>query len=76
MNFEQFLMTEYQLGESSAKDYVGQLDGILKKGIYNGENIMTPSIEAAIEEEYPNSKKHYKLILNRYFAFRDMIMNG
>lgn len=76
MDFEQFLMKEYQLGESSAKDYVGRLNGILDKGIYNGESSITTSIEAAIEAEYPHSKNHYKLALKRYLAYRDKIMNG
>jgi hypothetical protein len=76
MDFEQFLIKEYKIEESSAKDYVGRLNGIFKKGLYNGESDFTPGIESAIEEEYPSSKYRYKLALKRYMAFRDKIING
>lgn len=75
VDFEQFLIRDYQLEESSAKDYVGRLNGIFKKGLYNGENEITPGIENAIEEEYPISNNDYKLALKRYMAFRNKMMN-
>lgn len=76
MNFEHFLIEEYRLGVNSAKDYVGRLNGIINKGIYNGENHITPSMEVAIELEYPNFKNPYKLALRLYMEYRDKILNG
>lgn len=63
-------MNEYSIGESSANDYVGRLNGILEKGIYKGENELTPVMEAAIIKEYPNSKGHYLLALKRFIEFQ------
>ena len=69
MEFKDFLMKEYQLGEKSAKDYVGRFNGIKVRGIYNGEKVVTPSMRKEIEEEFPNSINHYILALERYIEF-------
>jgi hypothetical protein len=76
VNFEQFLIQEYKIGESSARYYIERFKGLVNKGIYNGETDITPSIEVAIEREFPSSRGHYILALKRYMAFRDKIMNG
>ena len=55
-----------------AQDYVGHFNGILARGIYNGENEFTPSMRVAIEREIPNSKAHYILTLERYIKFKEM----
>ncbi|MGF3106083.1 hypothetical protein [Rossellomorea sp. DUT-2] len=70
MEFKKFLMNEYKLGEKSARDYVGRFNGLVNKGIYNGESVVTPSIETAIEKEYKGSKGHYMLALKRYIEFQ------
>lgn len=54
MEFKDFLMKEYQIGEKSAQDYVGRFNGIRARGIYNGENEFISSMKVAIENEYPN----------------------
>jgi LysM repeat protein len=68
--FKDFLMKKYRISESSARDYVGRFNGILARGIYKGENEITPRMEAAVEKEYPNSKEHYLLTLKRYIEFK------
>lgn len=73
MNFKDFLINEYQLSESSAQDYVGRFNGIVDTGIYKKEDDgdeMTSSLRNAIEKEFPNSKNHYILALERYFDYR------
>lgn len=68
--FKDFLTQEYHLSESSAKDYVGRYKGIIKRGTYNGNSQMTPTLKAAIEKEFPKSKNHYVLTLERYIEFK------
>ena len=68
--YKDFLIQEYHLSESSAKDYVGRYKGIINRGTYNGDSLMTPTLKAAIEKEFPNSKKHYVLNLERYIEFQ------
>lgn len=68
--FKDFLMQEYRISESSAKDYVGRFKGIVNRGKYKGDNQMTPTLKADIEKEFPNSKKHYILTLERYIEFQ------
>lgn len=68
--FKDFLIQEYRIRESSAKDYVGRFKGIVKSGIYKGNNQMTPILKAAIEKKFPNSKQHYILTLERYIEFQ------
>ncbi|MFS0600874.1 hypothetical protein [Peribacillus frigoritolerans] len=70
MEFKEFLIQKYNLGDSSAKDYVGRFNGIDNKGIYKGENEMTQSLIVAVEKEFPNSKNHYLLALERYIEFQ------
>lgn len=73
MSFKDFLMQEYGISESSAKDYVGRFNGIVNKGLYKGESMITPILKAAIEKEFPNSKNHYILALERYIDFQKKI---
>jgi hypothetical protein len=70
VEFKDFLMNEYKIGEKSARDYVGRFNGIVEKGIYNGESIITPSTRLHIEKEFPNSKNHYLLALERFIEFK------
>lgn len=76
MKFKDFLMQEYGISENSAKDYVGRFNGIvnkgLYKGLYKGESMITPILKAA-EKEFPNSKNHYILALERYIDFQKKI---
>ena len=72
MEFNDFLMKEYKIGDKSAQDYVGRFNGILARGIYNGENEFTPNVKVAIEREFSNSKAHYLLTLERYIKFKEM----
>jgi hypothetical protein len=69
MEFKDFLMKEYKIGEKSARDYVDRYKGIVEKGIYNGESVITPSMRMHIEKEYPNSINHNRLALERYIEF-------
>lgn len=69
-DFKDFLIRKYSLKESSAEDYVWRFNGIVNKGIYKEESEITPSMRAAIENEFPNSKNHYHLALERYILFR------
>ena len=62
-------MQEYNISESSAKDYVDRFNGILNRGLYKGEEIITNTLKEAIEKEFPNSKNHYLLALERYIKF-------
>ena len=62
--FKDFLTQEYHLSENSAKDYVGRYKGIIKSGTYNGDSLMTPTLKAAIGQEFPKSKSHYVLTLS------------
>lgn len=71
MDFKDFLMKEYKLGEKSARDYVSRLNGIVERGIYKGESHMTPGIQAAIEKAFEKSRGHYLLALKRYIAFQE-----
>ena len=56
MEFQDFLIKEYKIGEKSARDYVGRFNGIVERGIYNGEGVITPSMRKQIEKEFPNFK--------------------
>jgi len=73
MDFEKFkgyLLKEYKMDETSANQYVGRLKGILKRGLYNGESTITPSLLAALKREYSeNSMKNYKPTMERYIDF-------
>lgn len=70
MEFKDFLMKKYRIGEKSARDYVGRFNGIVARGIYKGENEITPSMKVTVEREFPNSKMHYLLTLERYIEFQ------
>ncbi|MBN3547977.1 hypothetical protein [Fictibacillus barbaricus] len=70
MEFKDFLIKEYRISEKSARDYVGRLNGIIARGIYQGEKGITPSMNAAIKREFPNSKGHYLLTLERFIDFQ------
>ncbi len=70
MEFKDFLMKEYNLSESSAKDYVGRFNGIVNRDLYNGEDKLTPTLKEAIEREFPNSKNHYVLAIERFMEFK------
>lgn len=67
--FKEFLIKEYRIKESSAEDYIGRFNGIVNRGLYNGEDEMSPALKASIEREFPKSKQHYVLALERYMAF-------
>lgn len=69
MEFKDFLMKEYKIGKKSARDYVGRFNGIVERGIYNGESVVTPNMSKHIEKEFPNSANHYRLTLERYIEF-------
>lgn len=71
MDFKSFLMEEYNLGEKSARDYEGRLNGIIASGIYNGEREVSPSLIKLIEEKFPNSFNHYRLTIERYIEFKN-----
>lgn len=71
MEFKEFLMLEYKIGEKSARDYVTRFNGIVDRGIYKGEFQVTPSMEEAIEKEFEKSKGHYILALKRYIEFKE-----
>ncbi|QGG53141.1 hypothetical protein [Lysinibacillus pakistanensis] len=73
MEFKDYLMQEYNISESSAKDYVGRFNGIINRGLYNGEDKMTNTLKEAIEKEFPNSKNHYFLTLERYIKYKKRI---
>lgn len=70
MEFKEFLIRIYGISESSAEDYVGRYNGIVSKSIYKGENEITPALKEAIEKEFPKSKNHYCLALERYIEFQ------
>jgi hypothetical protein len=44
MGFKDFLRMNYHLGDKSVKDYIIRWNGILNKGLYNGETELTPSL--------------------------------
>ncbi|WP_306010431.1 hypothetical protein [Bacillus sp. MMSF_3328] len=69
MEFKEFLIHKYNIGDKSAKDYVGRFNGIVNKGIYRGEKEITPALIKAVEKEFPNSKNHYRLALERYIEY-------
>ncbi|WP_249594327.1 hypothetical protein [Peribacillus frigoritolerans] len=69
MEFEDYLRQKYHLGDKSVKDYAGRWNGILNKGLYNGETELTPSLIAAVDSEYPEDS-HYRLTLKRYIEFQ------
>lgn len=70
MEFKEFLIKEYQLGNKSAEDYVSRFNGMVNRGIYNGENEVTSPMRTTIETEFSNSKNHYLLTLERYIEFK------
>ena len=41
MEFKDYLMQEYNISESSPKDYLGSFNGIINRGFYKGEDKMT-----------------------------------
>jgi len=41
--------------------------------LYNGEDKMTNTLKEAIEKEFPNSKNHYFLTLERYIKYKKRI---
>lgn len=53
-----------------SRDYVGRFNGIVEKGIYKGETILTPRLRKEIEKEFPNSKNHYILACERYVEYK------
>jgi hypothetical protein len=64
MEYEKFLRQVCKLGESSIKDYVGRCNGLINRGIYNGEFTSTPTMLAEIERQYKkNSVKSYIVAL-------------
>lgn len=69
MDFLSFLKEEYQLSEGSAKDYIGRLNGLKNKQLIPEDKEMKPSLEKAIEMNFPNSSNHYKLAMKRYIDF-------
>ncbi|MFG6146824.1 hypothetical protein [Halobacillus sp. B23F22_1] len=71
MSFKDYLIEEYRISESSAQDYVGRFNGIVNRGVYKGEDELTPTLKASIEKEFPNSKNHYLLALERYINFQN-----
>lgn len=73
MQFKEFLLSHYPLNEGSADDYVGRINGILEKGLYNGEKEMPPLLKATVEREFPRSKNHYVLTLKRYIDYQNKL---
>jgi hypothetical protein len=72
MEFKDFLMKEYKLGEKSARDYVTRFNGIVERGIYKGESQVSLSMETAIQRELEKkSRGHYLLALKRYLEFKE-----
>ena len=69
MDFHVFLKEEYELSESTAKGYVGRLNGMIAKQIIPTDKEIKPSLEKAIEMNFPNSSNHYKLAMKRYIEF-------
>ncbi|MEK5109505.1 hypothetical protein MHI57_22835 [Cytobacillus sp. FSL K6-0129] len=74
MKFKDFLMKEYQIGEKSARDYEGRLNGLINKGIYKGESQITNIMRETIEKEFSKSEAHYLLTIERYIAFQERIL--
>ena len=69
MNFEDYLRKNYNLGDKSVKDYISRWNGILNKGLYNGEIELTPSLIASVDRAYPEDS-HYRLTLKGYIEFQ------
>jgi hypothetical protein len=69
MEFGDFLKKNYHLGDKSVKDYINRWNGILNKGLYNGETELTPSLLASVDSAYPEDS-HYRLTLKRYIEFQ------
>ncbi|WP_342433412.1 hypothetical protein [Neobacillus sp. FSL H8-0543] len=64
MKYEKFLRQVCKLGESSIKDYIGRGNGLINRGIYNGESTITATMLAEIERQYKkNSVKNYVVAL-------------
>ncbi|MHA7136612.1 hypothetical protein ACRTEV_04995 [Rossellomorea arthrocnemi] len=70
MEFEDFLRGNYQLNDKSVKDYISRWNGIVNRGLYNGETELTPSLIASVDMEYPEDS-HYRLTLKRYIEFQN-----
>lgn len=70
MEFGEFLRKNYHLGDKSVKDYISRWNGILNKGLYNGETELTPSLIVSVDREYPEDS-HYRLTLKRYIEFQN-----
>jgi hypothetical protein len=70
MEFEDYLRKNYHLGDKSVKDYISRWNGILNKGLYNGETELTPSLRATVDRDYPEAS-HYRLTLKRYIEFQN-----
>ena len=70
MKFEDYLRKNYNLGDKSVKDYISRWNGILNKGLYNGETELTPSLIASVDRAYPEDS-HYRLTLKRYIEFQN-----
>lgn len=67
--FKVFLIQTYRLSEKSAEDYIGRFKGIVKRGIYNGEQGTISNLKVMVEREYPKSLNNYILTLERYIEF-------
>lgn len=70
MGFGDFLRKNYPVGDKSVKDYLGRLNGILSKGIYNGETELSPSLIESVDKAY-RGDAHYRTTLERYIAFQN-----
>jgi hypothetical protein len=70
MEFEDFLRKNYQLSDKSVKDYISRWNGIVNRGLYNGETELTPSLIESVDREYPEDS-HYRLTLKRYIEFQN-----
>ncbi|ALC86738.1 hypothetical protein AM499_13555 [Bacillus sp. FJAT-22090] len=64
------LRKNYHLGDKSVNDYISRWNGILNKGLYNGETELIPSLIATVDREYPEDS-HYRLTLKRYIEFQN-----
>ncbi|MBL3889149.1 hypothetical protein IRV22_15630 [Bacillus cereus] len=70
MEFKDFLRMNFHLGDKSVKDYITRWNGILNKGLYNGETELTPSLVASVDGDYPEDSHHH-LTLKRYIEFQN-----
>ena len=67
MEFEDYLRKNYHLGDKSVKDYISRWNGILNKGLYNGET------EWYVNTKLDNFFKVFKFSVDipQFISFKD-----